>query len=179
MNQSLLYLFFLLLVLVTACRPVVLEQQQATATAFARSELMLGRQSAESAALALCNVDFQAGSAAYQKSICGLSTRLGCQLLSDQIAQSWQDFTLAYPVPRLTCELRSSRLLEESRQFGLPVQYWLLKLHGEEGWTHENAEREYWLQVARENGHWKLNRILVADEVRYYTSLLSIETTGQ
>ena len=172
-------MLFLLLFILGACRPVVLAQQQATATAFIESEQVLGRHSAELAAFALCNVDFKAGSAAYQKSICDLSTRMGCQLLSDQIAQSWQDFTRAYPVPRLVCELRSSRLLEESRQFGLPVQYWLLRMHGSEGWPQTSAEREYWLQVARENGAWKLNRILVPDEVRYYSSLMSIESTGQ
>lgn len=170
---------FLLLLISGACRPVILEQQQATATAFANSEFALGRQSAETAAMALCNVDFQAGSTAYQQSVCAVSTQIGCQLLSDQIGQSWHDFSRTYPVPRLLCELRSSRQLEESRQFGLAVQYWLLKLHGSEGWPQENAEREYWLQVARENGKWKLNRILVPDEVRYYTSLMSIGTTGQ
>ena len=62
-------------------------------------------------------------------------------------------------------------LLAESRQFGLLVKYWLVKLQGKDGWPKGTPKREYWLQVAEENGNWKLNRILVLDEIRYYSVL--------
>jgi hypothetical protein len=172
MNRlSFLILGLLFLMAVSACKPVLLEQQQATATAFVRSDLELGRQAAEQSALVLCNVDFKQGKAAYQKSICDLSTEMGCRMLSTQVDETWESFSRAYPVPNLACELRSSQLLEESRQFGLPVQYRLVTLHGMDGWPKDVPEHEYWLQVAKENGAWKLNRVLVLDEARYYSIL--------
>jgi hypothetical protein len=156
---------------VCACKPVIIEQQRATATAFARSVLELGKQSAEQSAMLFCNVDFKMGKEEYLKKVCAEATPMGCRILSTQIEDTWQSFTAAYPAPGLVCELRSSQLLEESRQFGLPVQYWLVKLLGKDGWPKNTAIREYWLQVAEENGNWKLNRVLVLDEIRYYSAL--------
>jgi hypothetical protein len=170
--------FFLLLVLIalSACKPVLLEQQQATATSFSRSEQELGRQAAEKGAAALCNVEFKAGKDAYKNSICVLATQMGCRLVSTQIEETWESFSKAYPVTQLGCEFRSSQFLEESFQFGLPVQYWQVKLAAGEGWPKDTPEREYWLQVAREDGTWKLNRVLVLDEIRYYALLQSVGT---
>ena len=167
---ALLFALFLATVF-SACKPVSIEQQQATATAFERSALELGKQAAEQSAIFLCNVDFKKGKEEYQKNICARATPMGCQILSIQMDEIWQSFITAYPVPRLVCELQSSQLLEESRQFGLPVQYWLVKLQAKEGWVKDTPIREYWLQVAEENGNWKLNRVLVLDEIRYYSAL--------
>jgi len=165
-------LFTLLLAIVlSACKPVIREQQQATATAFESAVLELGRQSAEQSALLFCNVDFNLGKEEYQKKVCAQATPMGCRILSTQIDATWQSFTEAYPVPGLVCELLSSQLLEESRQFGLAVQYWLVKLQGKEGWPKNTPTREYWLQVAEESGNWKLNRVMVLDEIRYYSVL--------
>lgn len=167
---ALLFALFLAAV-ISACKPVIPEQQQATATAFERSVLELGKQVAEQSAMVLCNVDFKKGKEEYQKNICARATPMGCQILSNQMDETWQSFMTAYPVSRLVCELQSSQLLEESRQFGLPVQFWLVKLQGKEGWMKGTPTREYWLQVAEENGNWKLNRVLVLDEIRYYSAL--------
>lgn len=176
-NSTLMLVFFILLTL-SACRPVLLSQQQATAVAFAVSEQALGRQAAETAAMALCNVNFTWGMQNYQNQVCGQATKMGCQVLSLQIGETWKNFNLTYPVPKLVCETRSSKLLEESRQFNLPVQFWQVSLHGTEGWPQDSTEREYWLQVARENGAWKLNRVLVMDEVRYYAAMQSASGNG-
>jgi len=154
-----------------ACKPVIIEQQQATATAYEGSVLELGKQSAEQSAMLFCNVDFKMGKEEYQKKVCAQATPMGCRILSTQIDATWQSFKAAYPVPSLVCELQSSQLLEESRQFGLAVQYWLVKLQGKDGWPKGTPNREYWLQVAEENGNWKLNRVLVLDEIRYYSVL--------
>jgi hypothetical protein len=164
-----LSLALFLMIAVSACKPVLLEQQQATATAFERSELELGKQAAEQSAMLFCNVDFEKGKEDYRQKICAQATTMGCRILSTQMDETWQGFIEAYPVPHLVCELQSSQLLEESRQFGLPVQYWLVKLQGKEGWPKSTPKREYWLQVAEENSMWKLNRVLVLDEIRYYS----------
>jgi hypothetical protein len=177
LNYALLLMVFILLAL-SACRPVILSQQQATAIAFVQSEETIGRQAAENAAMALCNVDFTRGQQSYQLQVCAQSTQMGCRILTLQIGETWKNFKLSYPVPRLVCEIRSSQLLEESRQFNLSVQYWQVKLRGTEGWPQPTADREYWLQVARENGNWKLNRVLVLDEVRYYAALQSDSGNG-
>lgn len=174
MKNSLFFFILMALLLLSACKPVLLEQQQATATSFSRSEQELGRQVAEQSAAALCNVDFKTGKDAYKTSICALATQMGCRLISTQIDETWESFSKAYPVTRLTCEFRSSQFLEESRQFGLPVQYWQVKLAAGEGWPKDTSQREYWLQVAREDGAWKLNRVLVLDEIRYYALLQSV-----
>ena len=172
MNKFLiLFPVLFLAAVVSACKPVIIEQQRATATAFERSVHELGKQSAEQSAMLFCNVDFKMGKEEYLKKVCAQATPMGCRILSTQIEKTWQIFTEAYPVPGLVCELRSSHLLEASFQFGLPVQYWLVKLQGKDGWPKNTAIREYWLQVAEENGNWKLNRVLVLDEIRYYSVL--------
>jgi hypothetical protein len=169
--SSALLFTFCLAVVFSACKPVLIEQQQATATAFERSVLELGKQSAEQSAMLFCNVDFKKGKEEYQKKVCAQATSMGCRIISTQIDATWKSFQAAYPAPSLVCELQSSQLLEQSQQFGVLVQYWLVKLQGKDGWPKNTPAREYWLQLAEENGNWKLNRVLVLDEIRYYAAL--------
>ena len=157
-----------LLMIVCSCKPVSLEEQRVIATAFVQDEITNGQKAAEQGAMALCNIDLDQGKEAYQQKVCEQTTPTGCQVISIQIDDVWQDFTTTYQLPRLTCELKTSQLLEESRQFGMQVQFWLVKLEGKEYEPQNSSDREYWLQVALQDGSWKLNRILLVDEIRYY-----------
>ena len=49
-------------------------------------------------------------------------------------------------------------LLEESRQLGLLVKYWLVKLQGKDGWPKGTPKRGYWLQVQQLVGRLALFR---------------------
>ena len=161
--------------LLAGCKPVLIEQQRATATAYVQSELLKSRQAAEKSAMALCNIDIQAGKESYKEQVCEEASDLGCQIIKDQIETTWEEFTRSNTSQRLTCELQSGQLLEETRQFNEPVKNWLVKLEGKEGWPEDRRLREYWLQVSNNNGAWKLNRILSINEIRFYNTVKVIQ----
>ena len=166
-NISIL-LIFVVIAAFMGCSTVSIDEQRVLATAYVEDENDQAQNAAEQAALALCNVDITAGMTEYQQKVCAISTQTGCQIISAQIESVWKDFQTVYQVPQLTCELMTNQLLEATRQFGMDVQFWKIKLKGE-GYAPANSnEREYWLQVANENGEWKLNRVLLVDEIRYY-----------
>jgi len=169
MKKNFLYFSILLVIFLSpGCSSVSLEEQRVQATAFVTDRNDQAEQAASQAAMALCNVDISAGMDAYQQQVCSVATQTGCQIISSQIASVWQNFETSYQVPQLTCELATNKFLEETHQFGLDVQFWLVKLEGEGYAPSSSNQREYWLQVANEDGEWKLNRILLVDEIRYY-----------
>lgn len=174
LSISIICLF--LLTSVCSCQSVSLEEQRVMATAYVQDEIDNGQKAAEQGAMALCNIDLDQGKEAYQQKVCEQTTAIGCQVISIQIDNGWQGLTTTYQLPRLTCELKTSQLLEEGYQFGMKVQFWLVKLEGEDYYPQNSSNREYWLQVALEEGSWKLNRYLLVDEIRYYTI---IEFTNQ
>jgi hypothetical protein len=51
------------------------------------------------------------------------------------------------------------------------VQYWQINLVGTEGWAPSAKNREYWVQVAEEQGLWKFNRVLTNDEIAMYLTI--------
>ena len=163
------------LILLSACQPVSIYTQRATATAYSSEYMTSAMQAAENGAMALCNIDFNAGGETYLEQICAVSTDLGCAFYGDQVPDVWNDLARSYTSDILECEVGTSRLLEEGEQFGMRVQYWHLNLVGTKGWTEGARNREYWVQVAEENSNWKLNRILTSDEVAYY---LAIDSMG-
>lgn len=177
MNKKIVILSFIILIAaLISCSSVSIEEQRVVATAYVEVEMEQAKTAAEQAALSLCNVDLSAGMATYQQKICALATQAGCQIISDQIKGVWQNFQTAYQIPQLNCELVKSQLIEETRQFGMDVQFWQVKLNGENYAPQNSSEREYWLQVANENGQWKLNRVLLVDEIRYYLASDSLVT---
>lgn len=163
------------LVLMAACQPVSIYTQRATATAYSSDYMTSAMQAAENGAMALCNINFDAGAEVYLDRICEASTDLGCSFYGDQVPDVWSDLERAYSSDVLECVVGTSRLLEEGEQFGMRVQYWHLNLQGTKGWVDSAKNRDYWVQVAEENSNWKLNRILTSDEIAYY---LTIDSMG-
>ena len=157
--------------LIIACQPVSLRNQRATATAYAVSFMTDAMAAAENGAMALCNIDFEAGKNAYLENVCAVSTRPGCEYYRNKIADSWRDLDRSYTSNRLGCVKGTSRFLEVGNQFGMNVQYWQISLQGTEGWGADSGSREYWLQVAEENSAWMLNRVLTGDEVAFYLTI--------
>jgi hypothetical protein len=167
-------LAFTTLIFLASCKPVSIYTQRATATAYSTSYMTTAMQAAENGAMALCNIDFNAGEQSYVDQICEASTTLGCTYFTDQISQAWADLKRAYTANVLKCTPSTSRFLEEGQQFGMRVQYWQVNLQGGQGWSEGNKNREYWLQVAEENSNWKLNRVLTSDEVAFYLAIDSM-----
>ena len=159
------------LVAATACQPTSIYTQRATATAYSTDYMISAMQAAENGAMALCNIDFDAGPKTYLDEICSTTTDLGCTFYTDQVAAVWEDLTRAYSSDVLECVVGTSRFLDEGEQYGMRVQYWLVNLEGTTGWSNSSRNREYWLQVAEENSNWKLNRVLTSDEIAYYISI--------
>lgn len=157
--------------LAVSCQPVSRHTQRATATAYAASYMGNAMQAAEGGAMALCNMDFSAGAEEYAQNICAVSTQAGCEFFTAQIADAWEDLKRSFSAEKLECIAGTSRFLEEGTQFGMPVQYWQIYLMGTGGWASGAENREYWLQVAEENGRWKLNRVLTGDEVALYKTI--------
>jgi hypothetical protein len=176
MKKTLKFTFVLLaaLVLATACQPVSMHTQRATATAYAASYMTSAMEAAENGALALCNIDFETGVESYTENVCDVSTHAGCEFFTVQIADAWNDLERSYSSDRLGCITGTSKFLEEGRQFGMLVQYWQINLVGNEGWSSSAKNREYWVQVAEENGSWKLNRVLTSGEVDFYMAIESM-----
>lgn len=166
--------FILIAVFVTACQPTSVYTQRATATAYSTDYMVSAMQAAENGAMALCNIDFDAGPETYLDEVCLASTALGCAFYTNQVAEVWEDLRRSYSSDVLECAVGTSRFLDEGQQFGMRVQYWEVLLQGTTGWT-GNKNREYWLQVAEENSNWKLNRVLTSDEIAFY---LTIDTLG-
>lgn len=157
--------------LATACQPVSRHTQRATATAYAADYMNSAMQAAEEGALALCNIDFEEGAEKYVEDVCAASTQTGCKFFMTQIADAWNDLERSTSSDRLECVTGTSKFLEEGKQFGMLVQYWQINLVGHEGWSSGAKNREYWIQVAEENGRWKLNRVLTGDEVEFYQTI--------
>ena len=172
---SIIILSTIAVMMMTACEPTSIYTQRATATAYSADYMVSAMQAAENGAMALCNIDFNAGPEAYLEEICSTSTELGCSYYSDQVADVWEDLQRSYSADLLECSVGTSRFLEEGQQFGMRVQYWQVLLQGTTGWDNSNKNREYWLQVAEENSNWKLNRVLTSDEIAFY---LTIDTLG-
>jgi len=160
-----------ILILAVSCQPISRNTQRATATAYAVSYMVDAMASAESSALVLCNIDFEAGKETYIENICAATTTLGCKLFTSQISETWEDLDRSYSSKKLGCVAGTSRFLEEGNQFGMRTQYWQVSLQGTEGWGANSGSREYWLQVADENSSWKLNRVLTGDEVAFYKTI--------
>lgn len=163
------------LMILASCQPVSIYTQRATATAYSSDYMTSAMQAAEDGAMALCNIDFDAGPETYLDQICAASTELGCSFFGDQISDVWNDLERAYSSDLLECKVGTSRFIEEGEQFGMRIQYWQLNLEGTKGWTDSTRNREYWLQVAEENSNWRLNRVLTSDEIAYY---LTIDSMG-
>ncbi len=163
-----------MLLATASCQPVSIHTQRATATAYAVSYMNTAMEAAEDGAMALCNIDFEEGMDAYVEKICDASTQLGCELFTAQIADAWNDLERSYTSNRLGCNTGTSMFLEEGRQYGMLVQYWQINLVGIEGWSSSARNREYWVQVAEENGVWKLNRVLTGEEVNLYQTIESM-----
>ncbi|HUV16596.1 MAG TPA: hypothetical protein VMW28_08560 [Pelolinea sp.] len=161
-------------VLAVSCQPVSRHTQRATATAYAASYMTSAMEAAENGALALCNIDFSSGGETYIEDVCAASTQIGCKFFTTQIADAWNDLERSYSSDRLGCITGTSRFLEEGRQFGMLVQFWQINLVGTDGWSSSAKNREYWLQVAEENGRWKLNRVMTGDEVEVYLTIDSM-----
>ncbi len=164
------------LTLLASCQPVSIYSQRATATAYSTEYMTTAMQAAENGAMALCNIDFDAGSDAYVQQICASATVLGCEFFTNQVEQAWADLKRAYASDELECTPATSRFLDEGQQFGMRVQYWQVNLQGTKGWSEGSKNREYWLQVAEENSNWNLNRVLTSDEVAFYLSIDAMET---
>jgi hypothetical protein len=180
MKKPLILLTIILALLsAVSCQPVSRNSQRATATAYAVAYMNTAMQAAESGAMALCNIDFNAGGEQYIENICGVSTQAGCAFFTSQIAAAWSDLARSYSSERLECKAGTSRFLEEGRQFGMLVQYWQINLLGTAGWPSNAKSREYWVQVAEENGLWKLNRVLTTDEVDFYTAIEGMASVEQ
>lgn len=173
-----LALLVLLSVLLIACKPVSLENQQATATTYEALSMTDAMQAAEDGALALCAVDVAEGPDAYAANICSVSTRLACQLISEEIADSWQELVSGFSSEKMACTFSTSRLLEEGEQYGMPVQSWRVLLKGVQGFSAGEIDQEYWLQTAEEDGHWKFNRLLSNGEISFYLELQKLEEEG-
>ncbi len=172
MKKTFAVAFMIIAVLFAAsCQPVSRNSQRATATAYAVAYMNTAMQAAETGALALCNIDFKAGGEKYVENVCEVSTQAGCSFFTSQIAENWGDLARSYSAERLECKAGTSRFLEEGRQFGMLVQYWQVNLLGTAGWPSNTNNREYWVQVAEENGLWKLNRVLTTDEVDFYNAI--------
>jgi len=175
-NQTLIRILILtFLVFISACQPISIYTQRATATAYSTEQMTPAMQAAENGAMVLCNIDFRDGEDNYLQQICDASTALSCKFFTDQVSSAWDDLERSYSSDTLVCEIGTSRFLEEGEQFGMQVQYWKVNLRGTSGWAENARDREYWLQVAEENSNWKLNRVLTSDEIAYY---LSIDTMG-
>ncbi len=164
------------LILFAGCQPVSIYTQRATATAYSTDYMTTAMQAAENGAMALCNIDFDAGALTYIENICSASTALGCDFFTSQVNEAWADLERAYSSDVLECTPATNRFLEEGEQFGMRVQYWQVTLQGSKGWSVGNQTREYWLQVAEENSNWKLNRVLTSDEVAFYLTIDSMGT---
>lgn len=160
-----------ILILAISCQPVSRHNQRETATAYAVSYMTDAMAAAENGALALCNIDFETGKDAYLGNVCAVTTSLGCEFFTKQINDAWNDLDRSYTSNRLGCMTGTSGFLEEGNQFGMRVQYWQVNLQGTEGWGADSGSREYWMQVAEENGNWKLNRVLTGDEVAFYLAI--------
>jgi len=171
-----IFITFILAVLIvlTACQPVSIYTQRATATAYATDYMVSAMQAAEDGAMALCNINFDEGPEAYLQAICDASTDLGCTYFGSQIAEGWGDLERSYNSDLLECVVGTSRFLEEGQQFGMNVQYWQVNLQGTTGWSNSNRSREYWLQVAEESSNWKLNRVLTSEEIAFYKTIDSM-----
>jgi len=159
------------MIFTVSCQPVSRNSQRATATAYAVAYMNTAMQAAETGALALCNIDFAEGGEQYVENVCEVSTQAGCTFFTSQIAAAWNDLARSYSSERMECKAATSRFVEEGRQFGMLVQYWQINLLGTAGWPSNAKNREYWVQVAEENGLWKLNRVLTTDEVDFYTAI--------
>jgi hypothetical protein len=171
-SASLFWLAILVIVLlVSSCQPVSRRSQRATATAYAASYMNKAMEAAESGALALCNIDFDKGPNEYLNEICNYSTEMGCEYFSSQIAGYWNELDRSLNSNKVECITGTSRFLEEGRQFGYLVQYWQINLVGTEGWAPSAKNREYWVQVAEEQGLWKFNRVLTNDEIAMYLTI--------
>ncbi len=166
-----LFLSVPLLLLAVSCQPVSRNTQRATATAYAVSYMSDAMTAAETGAMALCNIDFEAGKDAYIRNVCEVTTSLGCDFFTKQIDEVWNDLDQTYKSSKLGCVVGTSKFLEEGNQFGMRAQYWQVNLQGTEGWGANSGSRDYWLQVAEENSSWKLNRVLTGDEVAYYLTI--------
>ena len=176
MHKICLIFLMLTFLLLAACQPVSRSAQQATATAFANVYMIEAMEAAEAGAMALCAVDFNGSPQAYIDNVCAESTILACNVIEEEINLAWEDMQQLYSSRKLACAQSTSRLLEEGRQYGMQVQYWKVNLKGIQGFTEGNTDREYWLQVADENGTWKFNRVLTSGEAALY---LTIDKDGE
>ena len=152
---------------IAGCKNITMEEQRSTATVFEQTSMLQAKEAAETGALVFCNIDFEKGKEAYKTMICEVTTTLGCNYLSSEIDNNWDALVTTYDTDALECEFVSSELIEESTQFGFPVQIWFVRLVGTVGWQ-DQTNRDYWLQVANESGEWKLNRVLSLTEIQYY-----------
>ena len=101
-----------------------------------------------------------------------------CQLISEEIANSWQELVSGFSSEKMACTFSTSRLLEEGEQYGMPVQSWRVLLKGIQGFSANELDQEYWLQTAEEDGHWKFNRLLSNGEISFYLELQKLEEEG-
>ncbi len=158
----------LMILLLIGCSKATLVEQQSMATAYEETSMVNAKDAAESGALAFCNIDFTVGKEEYQKVICDVTTELGCEYYRNELDDNWDAISDVYNTDKLECEIVSSELIEDSEQFGYQTQIWFVRLIGTVGWQQNQSNREYWIQIANENGKWKLNRILSLTEIYYY-----------
>lgn len=161
-------LSFLVMAALIGCSKVTLAEQQSTATVYEETSMVNAKEAAETGALAFCNIDFTAGKEEYQDVICDVATTLGCDYYRNELDDSWDAITEVYNTDKLVCEFVSSELIEDSEQFGFQTQIWFVRLVGTVGWEQKQSNRDYWIQIANEDGEWKLNRILSLTEIDYY-----------
>lgn len=164
---------------VAGCKTVEITEQRSTATAYQKNSMLAAKGAAEAGALAFCNINFEGGLEAYKQSICSVTTSLGCEHYTQELDKSWDSIVDVYNTDALVCDFVSSELMEESTQFGFPVQVWFVRLIGTVGWPENQTNRDYWLQIAEESGEWKLNRMLSLTEIEYFQSRFQGSTNAQ
>lgn len=166
-----LWIFLLVLGLIS-CKRVTIEEQRTQATQYQENSMLAAQEAAESGARTLCSIDFEAGVENYQDEICEATTNLGCKSFSKELELSWTSMEETFDTPKLVCEWVSSDFIEESSQFGLPVQVWHIRMVGTVGWPESQTNRDFWMQLAFEDSAWKLHRILSLTEINYYIERL-------
>ena len=150
------------------CQKLSIEEQRALATQSQERSLLSAQEAVEASAHTLCNINFEEGKQKYIDALCTKTTNLACVYFTQEVDRDWDAMQNTYNTPKLVCEWVSSDFIEESVQFGFPVQVWFIRMVGTIGWPMDRNNRDYWLQMAYENGSWKLNRILSYVEISFY-----------
>ena len=133
----------------------------------------LDAQAAVAALTAFYTLDYAEPVDQWQGRVCALTTADGCQLTQTLFAPTVRQVVEVNQV-KTGCTVQALRLVENNND----TRIWLLEVTLDAPWPGENSTTQVYVEVARNNGNWLLNRILFDQETARFTTpaLSAVET---